>query len=249
MRFRKLLKPGLWVDFWEVTSAGGGEGGVFFAFFGSYVVDWVDVMGWLPGVFCAFFACFCALFYAFGGAFGRDRGRCRSRCARSGCPGLFWMTGCIVRFLGIIIGKGTGGSGSFLGGGTGGVGVGWGWECLLYRGRVYAVKVRRRCSPLLDGRPWDGRSEWVARLDWWVWLGVVGGRRGARRGCGSLGMTLPCFARCARLGLPAFCGVGVVGVVGGCNTKPLQLWAERVGEEWSGLGDDFRTFWEVGSGR
>ena len=47
---------------------------MFFAFFGSYVVDWVDVMGWLPGVFCAFFACFCALFYAFGGLLGETEG-------------------------------------------------------------------------------------------------------------------------------------------------------------------------------
>ena len=49
-------------------------------------------------------------------------------------------------------------------------------------------------------------------------------------------------------GIACSCGVRVGG---GCKTKPLQLWAERVGKEWSGLEDDFRTFVMpgVGSGR
>ena len=63
--------------------------------------------------FCAFFACFCALFYAFVGHLGETEGGAGPAVLALGCPGFLGMTGSIVRFLGIIIGKGSKGSGSF----------------------------------------------------------------------------------------------------------------------------------------
>ena len=75
---------------------------MFFKNFGGYPIDLIEVRWWLPGAFLRVFVHFLhvfAHFWRIPGAGVMLPGYCGLRLG-------FWSAGLIVRFLGVIVGKG-----------------------------------------------------------------------------------------------------------------------------------------------